>query len=115
MLWLLTRYVHRHLRHYRHSGHVWQGRLKAFPIREDEHLETVLRYMERNPLRAGLAARAEDWPWSSLRPGADAPALDPGPVPRRTDWTDLVNTMTEAEDAAICLSIRRDRPYSGGP
>jgi putative transposase len=43
---------------YRGSGHVWQGRFKAFPIALDEHLLMVLRYVERNPLRAGLVARA---------------------------------------------------------
>jgi putative transposase len=33
-------------------GHVYQGRFKSFPIEQDEHLSTVLRYVERNPLRA---------------------------------------------------------------
>ena len=37
------------------SGHVWQGRFKAFPIQDDEHLLTVLAYVEANPLRARLA------------------------------------------------------------
>jgi putative transposase len=48
------------LRHYHHSGHVWQGRFKAFPIQDDEHLVTVVRNVKRNALRAGLAERAED-------------------------------------------------------
>ena len=47
-------------------GHIWQERFKAFPIEQDEHLLTVLRNIERNPLRAGLLNRAEDWSWSSL-------------------------------------------------
>jgi len=41
-----------------HRGHIWQGRFKAFPIQEDSHLLTVLRYVERNPVRAGLVRRA---------------------------------------------------------
>jgi putative transposase len=60
MHWLLTTHVHRYLRHYHHSGHVWQGRFKAFPIQDDEHLVTVVRNVKRNALRAGLAERAED-------------------------------------------------------
>jgi putative transposase len=68
MHWLTTAHVRRYLAHYRHSGHVWQGRFKAFPAQDDGHLLTVLRYVERNPLRANLVARAEDWPWSSLHP-----------------------------------------------
>jgi putative transposase len=88
------------------------GGFNAFPVQEDEHLLTVIRYVERNPLRAGLAARAEDWRWSSLQSKGDTPAVDPGPVPRGTDWLEFVNTpMTEAEVVAIRLSLRRDRPY----
>jgi hypothetical protein len=67
MQWLLTAHVRPDHRHYQSSGHVWQGRFKAFPIQQDEHLLTVLRYIERNPLRASLVARADDWWWSSLR------------------------------------------------
>ena len=61
MHWLMTTHVRRYLRHYRSSGHVWQGRFKGFPAEEDEHLLTMLRYIERNPLRAGLVERAEAW------------------------------------------------------
>ena len=59
MMWLLTAHVRRYHRRYRSTGHVWQGRFKAFPIQEDDHLLTVVRYAERNPLRAALVARAE--------------------------------------------------------
>src|SRR5687768_16841252 len=48
-------------------GHVYQSRFKNFMIEQDEHLLWVLRYVERNPLRAGAVKRAQDWPWSSLR------------------------------------------------
>ncbi|WP_165076183.1 transposase, partial [Paludisphaera rhizosphaerae] len=114
MHWLMTSHVRRYLRHYHSSGHVWQGRFKAFAIQEDEHLLKVIRYVERNALRAGLAERAEGWPWSSLHPIADGPPLDSGPAPRGVDWTNFVNTpMTESEMAAIRLSLRRDRPYGG--
>ena len=66
MQWLLTAHVRLYHQHYKSSGHVWPGRFKAFPIEQDEHLLTVLRYVERNPLRAGLVEHAEDWIWSSL-------------------------------------------------
>jgi putative transposase len=36
------------------TGPLYQGRLKAFPIEEDDHLDAVLRYVERNPVRANL-------------------------------------------------------------
>jgi hypothetical protein len=37
------------------TGPLYQGRFKAFPVAKDEHCLRVLRYVERNPLRAGLA------------------------------------------------------------
>jgi putative transposase len=118
MHWLMTAHVRRDLRHSRSSGHVWQGRFKAFPIQEDEHLLTVLRYIERNPLRAGLVERAEAWRWSSL-PWLGAPErapvrLEAGTVPRGSLWVEGVNATTpdiEAEAERVRGSIRRDRPY----
>ena len=82
MHWLLTA----HQRYYHATGHVWQGRFNAFPIQDDDHLLVVLRYLERNPLHAGLVGRAEAWEWSSLHGHAQGP-LDPGPVPAaRSGW-----------------------------
>jgi putative transposase len=70
------------------------GRFKAFPIEQDEHLLTVLRYVERNPLRAGLVEHAEDWIWSSLawRGTSKRPAmLAPWPVACPRNWVRHVN------------------------
>jgi putative transposase len=115
MHWLLTTHVRRYQRHYHSSGHIWQGRFKAFPVQEDDHLRVLLRYIERNPLRAGLVERAEDWPWSSLhqRPSAASASirLDPGPAPRGADWVEAVNApMFDSDVALVRESIRRDRP-----
>jgi putative transposase len=115
MHWLLTAHVRRYRKHYRGSGHIWQGRFKAFPIQEDGHLLAVLRYIERNPLRAGLATRAEDWPWSSLPAWSRAallPFLHAGPVPRPLDWVDHVNTpLHESELKHIRQCVRRGMPF----
>jgi putative transposase len=116
MHWQMTAHVRRYLGHYRSSGHVWQGRFKAFPVEEDEHLLAVLRYMERNPLRAGLVGRAEEWSWSSLRwlsASAQSPVrLEPGTVPRGTLGAEGVNAVTGDIDLeAIRESVRRDRPF----
>ena len=115
MQWLLTAHVRRYHRHYHGSGHVWQGRFKAFPIEQDEHLLTVLRYVERNPLRASLVERAEDWQWSSLRlitPGPQVEWLHPGPVPRGRTWRSSVNQpQTELELARLRHSIERGAPF----
>jgi putative transposase len=116
MQWLLNAHVRRYHQHYHSSGHVWQGRFKAFPIAEDEHLLTVLRYVERNPLRAGLVRRAERWPWSSLRwwsEGAQLPLYGhEGPLPRGPDWGAWVNrALTSGETEALRRCVTRGTPY----
>jgi putative transposase len=112
MHWLITTHVRRCLRRYRHSGHVWQGRYRAFPIQKDDHLRTVIRYVERNFLRAGLVDCVEARPWSSLSVPRHGPTLDPGPVPRGPGWLAFVQApMTEVEAEVVHLSIRRDRPF----
>ena len=96
---------------------MWQGRFKAFPIQEDEHLLTVLRYIECNPLRAGLVKRAEDWRWSSLPNWLTPPLmpfLDPGPVPRPPQWLEHVNMPLQEKDLKrLRWSVRRGTPFGG--
>ncbi len=115
MQWLLTSHVRRYHRHYHGSGHVWQGRFKAFPIEQDEHLLAVLRYVERNPLRAGLVRRAEAWAWSSAawRVSGQRPALlSEWPVGCPRNWLAKLNAeQTEAEAAALRRSIDRGTPF----
>ncbi len=49
------------------TGHLWQGRDGSDPIRTDAALINAVRYIERNPVAAGLVASPQDWPWSSAR------------------------------------------------
>ena len=48
------------------TGHLWQERFGSCTL-DGSHLFAALRYVELNPVRAGLVARAEEWPWSSAR------------------------------------------------
>ena len=97
------------------TGPLYQGRFKSFPIEEDDHLLTVLRYVERNPLRANLVERAEEWRWSSLwhRVHGDATAiLDKGPLPLPREWLRHVQSaQSEAELAALRRSVVRGTPF----
>jgi putative transposase len=115
MQWPLTAHVRRYHQHYRSSGHVWQGRFKAFPIGDDDHLLTVLRYVERNPLRAGLVEQAENWRWSSLhhwRTNGSHDGIDPGPVLRPERWIEWVNQpLSPAVLDQIRHNINRGTPY----
>ncbi len=107
MRWLTVTHTQRYHAHYHTSGEgpLYQGRFKSFPIQEDEHFLTVLRYVERNPLRAGLVQQAEDWRWSSLwqrRQRSPQPLIEEGPVPLPRSWRAHVNAVqTEAEPEAL--------------
>jgi putative transposase len=109
-----TAHARRSHSHYNTTGHVWQGRFKAFPIQEDEHQIAVLRYVERNALRAELAAKAEDWKWSSLSfwLGKD-PMLWKGKEPvRDRRWLERVKEPLPVGDLRrLRLSVERGRPY----
>ncbi len=115
MQWLMTSHVRRYHRHYDSSGHVWGGRFKAFPVQDDSHYLTVLRYIERNPLRARLVDRSQDWEWSSLKPtsrSGPAGLLSNGPVAKTGQWTRFVNGVeTESELHALRRSVQRESPY----
>ena len=49
------------------TGHFWQREYYDRYIRDDRHLESVIAYVERNPVKAGLAVVAEEWAFSSAR------------------------------------------------
>ena len=75
------------------TGHLYQGRFKSFPIQDDSHYLTAMRYIEANPMRAGLIKNPNDWQWSSLavRNGLEAPfKLTEGPVKLPSNWPSLV-------------------------
>ncbi|ULA63465.1 MAG: transposase [Nitrospira sp.] len=115
MQWLLTAHVRRYHTYHESSGHIWQGRFKAFPIEQDDHLLTVLRYIELNPVRAHLVTRAEDWRWSSAqrwKESVQGLRGDVGPVARPEPWLDWVNgAMDETEVWRIRQSVNRNAPF----
>ena len=63
------------------TGYLWQGRFSSFPM-EETHLSRALRYVERNPVRAGIASLPWEYLWSSARAhalGVPDPLLSPIP------------------------------------
>ena len=117
MRWLTVSHTQRWHAHFhtQGTGPLYQGRFKSFPIAADDHLLTVLRYVERNPLRAGLVSSASKWRWSSLGrtcEGLLGPPLKEGPIARPANWPDWVDEPeTEAELAALRRSIVRGAPF----
>jgi putative transposase len=82
---------------------------------DEGHLISAVRYVALNPVRARLAARAEDWKWSSVR--AHIAREDDGlvsvrPVPdRATDFAALIaDTDGDAEFAALRAAEQTGRP-----
>ena len=115
-----------HKRH-RTVGHVWQGRFKSPVIQDDIHLLVVLRYVEANPLRAGIVADLKDYPWSSYHThGLGQPdsllssfpewdSLDRTEPLRQARWRrKLAGPHDGNELAAIRESVRRGLPF-GSP
>jgi putative transposase len=60
-------YCQRYNRRHGHVGHVLQGRFHAVLVDHDAYLAAVCRYVEQNPVRAGVVATAGAWRWSSYR------------------------------------------------
>jgi putative transposase len=101
------------------TGYLWQGRFASYPM-DDAHLLTAIRYVELNPVKATLVARAEDWQWSSARAhltGASDGLTDlKGTAGLHRNWRAMLRHGLEAgdvdadESAAIEARIRTGRP-----
>jgi putative transposase len=116
MRWLTVTHTQRwHAnRHTSGTGPIYQGRFKSFPVESDDHLLTVARYVERNPLRANMVEHAADWQWCSLwrRCQGDPAILSRWPIPIPDQWLQFVEQpQTEAELEAIRRSVARGRPF----
>ncbi len=111
-----TRYSQMVNRRTGRSGHLWQGRFFSCPL-DDDYLVRAARYIELNPVRAGLAAQAAAWPWSSARAhlqgvedqllaGASWPPDDWRPA-----WPEILAEPADPET----LAALRKHTHSGYP
>src|SRR5438270_1239281 len=116
--WLTVTHAQRYHAHHHSTGrgHVYQGRFKSFPVQADEHLLVLLRYVEANPVKAKLVAKAQAWRWCSLwrrlkGDRKERALLADWPVPRPRDWVEAVNRPpAEAEARRVKESLERSRP-----
>jgi len=121
---LLVSHTQRYHKFRRSGGHVWQGRFKSPVIQDDEHLLTVLRYIEANPLRAEIVTDAGAYRWSSFRAhgGAETDGLlnrcvpyeqlSPYAAVRQRRWSAYVHQTPDADElAAIRRSVERSLPF----
>jgi putative transposase len=101
---------------YAYNGHLWQARFYSSVLGTD-HLWNAVRYVERNPVRAGIVDRAENYLWSSAAFHCGLRAADPiiqrkspliGAIP---DWSAWLNVDEQAgEFDFLRLNTKRNRP-----
>jgi putative transposase len=98
-------------------GHLYQGRYKSFVVEDGNYLLTLVKYVERNPVRAKLSNYCEAWQWGSAwRRVNGTPKqkllLDPSPEPFPRGYRQWINA-TEEEDSltVIRTSVNRGVPY----
>lgn len=99
------------------SGHLYQGRYKSFLVDSEKYLLAVIKYTERNAVRAKLVSRCEDWRWGStwrrLRGTIEQKKLldeIPGELP--DDYAQWINTADKEDDLkTIRMSVNKSVPY----
>jgi putative transposase len=99
------------------QGHLWQSRFYSCPMDED-HLIAAVRYVEMNPVRAGLCENPRDWRWSSIHAhlkGENDVLVDVRPMLERVrDWDSY---LTQSTADSMIESIRNNsssgRPAGG--
>jgi len=96
------------------SGHLYQGRYKSFLIEKDDHLLTVIRYVERNPLRAKLVKSIENWKFSSYynrQKKLTKFFLSTWPVTEPVDYKSFIQTpLTASELESARYSANKGKP-----
>ncbi len=95
------------------KGYLWEGRFKSFPV-DEKYLYTVIRYVERNPVRAGLVRKSEDYTWSSARAHVEK---IPNPILKNfhlideiDDWCEYLKDESEIELETIHKHVETGRP-----
>jgi putative transposase len=98
-------------------GHAWQGRFYSCPL-DESHLWKALRYVELNPVRAGMVDVAEQWRWSSaaVHCGTAIPdaMLDMKRWSKRWTPAEWVEFLATAESPAEVSELRRST-HTGRP
>jgi len=104
--------LHEYSRWYRkqssYIGHLWQGRYKSPWIEKEDYLLDCARYIERNPLRARLTEKPEDYEWNSYRHyafGETDPLIDNNPC------YEGLNQNPEARQRIYREFVSSERPY----
>lgn len=99
------------------SGHLYQGRYKSFLVDSENYLLAVIKYVERNAVRAKLVKNCEDWQWGSTWRRMNGTAeqkklLAKMPADLPVDYLRWVNTSEKVDDIKmIRTSVNKSMPY----
>jgi len=91
------RYVQHVNRLYRRSGTLWEGRFRSCIVQDDAYLLGCSRYIELNPVRAGMVGHPAEYPWSSYR--ANAQGEPDGLIQAHPIYTALGRQARERQEA----------------
>ncbi len=98
-------------------GHLYQGRYKSFLVQNNTHLLTLIKYVERNPLRAKLVSSADRWRWGSVWRRLHGTAtqkklLSPLPTELPRNYLKWLNTNDkEADLNNLRISVNKGVPF----
>ena len=99
------------------SGHLYQGRYKSFLVDSENYLLAVIKYVERNAVRAKLVRRCEDWQWGSAWRRVHGATeqkklLDRIPTSLPDNYTKWINASERPDNLdAIRISVNKSVPY----
>ena len=111
-----TRRVHTTTKTIGH-GHLYQGRYKSFLVESDKYLLTLIKYVERNPVRARLTKKCEEWKWGSAWRRTNGTPIQkklihPSPTPLPHGYLRWINTEDNLEEVErIRTSVNKGVPY----
>ena len=109
------------------TGSFWEGRFHSNPVESDHYLFACYRYIELNPVRAGLVSHPADYPWSSYRCNARAEpaawiqphsgylALGEDPRSRAIAYRDLFNAELDPRLVEEIRAVSREGNALGTP
>ena len=62
---IISKYARSYNKQNKRSGHVFEGRYNSIPVKDELHLQDLLRYVHQNPVRAGICEQVQDYCWST--------------------------------------------------
>ena len=122
-----SRYAQYMNRAYKRTGTMWEGRHRSSLIQSEKYLLSCSRYIELNPVRAGIVQRPEEYRWSSygynawgdagwISPHAEYLKLGNAPAQRCAAYRELFRYQIEGDDlhlfrmaAHYCQPVGDDR------